>query len=61
MYLTHASLIMVFIKPKISFLQSGQQAIIATRFVLYWLLSYIVSIVMYKFVEEPFMAMRHKK
>jgi peptidoglycan/LPS O-acetylase OafA/YrhL len=61
MYLTHASLIMVFIIPKISFLQSAQPAIIAARFVLYWVLTYVVSILMYKFVEVPFMAMRHKK
>jgi peptidoglycan/LPS O-acetylase OafA/YrhL len=61
MYLTHASLIMVFIIPKISFLQSAQPAVITARFILYWVLSYIVSILMYKYVEVPFMAMRHKK
>jgi peptidoglycan/LPS O-acetylase OafA/YrhL len=60
MYLTHASLIMVFIIPKISFLQQAQPAIIAAKFVFYWVLSYIVSIVMYKYVEVPFMAMRGK-
>ncbi len=61
MYLTHASLVMVFIIPKIKFLQSGQPAIILLRFFLYWCLAYIVSILLYKYVELPFMAMRHKK
>jgi peptidoglycan/LPS O-acetylase OafA/YrhL len=61
MYLTHASLIMIFVIPKISFLQTGQPLIIVARFILYWVLSYAVSILLFKYFEIPFMALRHKK
>jgi hypothetical protein len=61
MYLTHASLIMIFLIPKITFLQSLQPAIIAAKFFLYWMLSYGISILLYKYFEIPFMAIRHKK
>ena len=60
MYLTHASIIMVFVVNKIDFLQSDNILIILTRFGFYWALTYLISILLYKYFELPIMAKRNK-
>jgi len=58
MYLTHVSLVMFFIINKIGFLHSAQPVRMVIRYILYWGVTYGLSILLYKYFELPFMAMR---
>lgn len=61
LYLTHASLMMQWIITKISILQSGSKLMIVVRYGLYWVISIIIAILLYKFFEMPFMALRDRQ
>jgi peptidoglycan/LPS O-acetylase OafA/YrhL len=60
LYLTHATFMMQWVITKISLLQSGSKLAISVRYALYWVLSVIIAILLYKFFEMPFMAIRDR-
>ncbi len=60
LYLIHGVLILHLILARIPFLQTANIPIIITRYILYWILIYTCSALLYKYFEKPIMLIRSK-
>jgi len=60
MYLLNLSFIQMWLLEGISFFIRNDLVLGITKFVLYWVLLIVLSVLMYKYIEQPFMRVREK-